>query len=214
MSSEVEICNLALAHLGDSATVASINPPEGSAQAEHCARWYPVARDALLELHEWGFATRRILLAEVVNPFTQWQYAYARPSECLKMIAVLASDAADDYNAFPVDARLATNAIYAPQPFEVESDDVGNQVILTSQPNALARYTRIVTDTSKFSPLFRNTLSRYLASFLAGPVLKGIEGINVGNAQMQIAMGLLSRASHSDAQQQRQDLAQQYPWNR
>ena len=59
MSSEVAICNLALAHLGDSATVASIDPPEGSAQSEHCARFYPIARDALLEMHAWKFATRR-----------------------------------------------------------------------------------------------------------------------------------------------------------
>ena len=36
MASDVQICNIALAHLGDTATVASINPPEGSAQAEHC----------------------------------------------------------------------------------------------------------------------------------------------------------------------------------
>ena len=33
MASEVDICNLALAHLGDAATVSSINPPEGSIQA-------------------------------------------------------------------------------------------------------------------------------------------------------------------------------------
>ena len=37
-----------LGHIGDAATVSSINPPEGSAQAEHCARFYPIARDALL----------------------------------------------------------------------------------------------------------------------------------------------------------------------
>ena len=48
MPSEVDICNLALGHLGDSATVATIDPPEGSAQAEHCARFYPIARDARL----------------------------------------------------------------------------------------------------------------------------------------------------------------------
>lgn len=51
MASEVDICNLALARLGDNATVASIDPPEGSAQAEHCARFYAIARDSLLEMH-------------------------------------------------------------------------------------------------------------------------------------------------------------------
>ncbi|NBQ76422.1 MAG: hypothetical protein EBU14_13895, partial [Acetobacteraceae bacterium] len=65
MASEVDICNLALANLGDTATVASINPPEGSAQSEHCSRFYPIARDTLLEMHNWNFSTRRILLPEV-----------------------------------------------------------------------------------------------------------------------------------------------------
>ena len=37
MATEVDICNLALAHLGDNATIASLKPPEGSAQAEHAA---------------------------------------------------------------------------------------------------------------------------------------------------------------------------------
>ena len=63
MSSVIDICNLALSHLGDTATVASIDPPEGSAQAEHCSRFYPVARDAMLELFNWKFATRRATLA-------------------------------------------------------------------------------------------------------------------------------------------------------
>ena len=62
MASEVDICNLALGHLGDNATVSSISPPEGSAQAEHCARFYPIARDALLEMHNWNFAMRLSLI--------------------------------------------------------------------------------------------------------------------------------------------------------
>ena len=65
MASEVDICNLALGHLGDNATVSSISPPEGSAQAEHCARFYPLARDALLEMGYWNFAMRRVALAQL-----------------------------------------------------------------------------------------------------------------------------------------------------
>lgn len=199
MSSAVEICNLALAHLGDSATVASIDPPEGSAQAEHCATWYPIARDNLLELHDWAFASVRVALAQLDNPFTQWQYAYARPSDAVRIIDVLAADATADYSAGNPD-------------FVTESDSNGNQLILTNQPDALARYTRIVTDTSKFSPLFRDTLGWYLASYLAGPVLKAETGINVGRASMQTAMGLLAAAKLSAAQQQRIVVPHSVPW--
>ena len=65
MASVVDICNLALAHLGDDATISSIDPPEGSAQAEHCKRFYTSARDTLLQLHPWNFASKRIALAEL-----------------------------------------------------------------------------------------------------------------------------------------------------
>lgn len=221
MSSEVEICNLALAHLGDSATVASINPPEGSAQAEHCQRWYPIARNSLLELQDWGFATTRALLAELVNPFPQWQHAYARPADCLKVLAVLPADAAGDIaDTFPRDhfhhaAVPAQCAIYTPQAFTTETDaSTGNQIILTNQRNALVRYTRLVTDTSKFSPLFTDALGWYLASYLAGPVLKGETGITVGQAMLKVAMGMLGSAAVSSANQQSQRQVQAYPWSR
>lgn len=221
MSSEVEICNLALAHLGDSATVASIDPPEGSSQAEHCARWYPIARDSLLEMQEWGFATTRALLAELVNPFPQWRHAYARPSDCLKVLAVLPADASGDLaSTIPGDSFFhgavpALCTTYTSQPFITESDAAtGNQVILTDQPDALVRYTRLVTDTSKFSPLFRDALAWYLAGYLAGPVLKGETGINVGRAMKAEALALLSAAAVSSANQHDRQQVQAYPWSR
>jgi hypothetical protein len=96
MASEIDICNLALSHLGDNATVASIDPPEGSAQAEHCARFYPMARDALLELHHWKFATRRANLALLNAESWSWSYAYAAPSLTLKLLAVLPAGASSD----------------------------------------------------------------------------------------------------------------------
>lgn len=217
MSSEVEICNLALSRLGDSATIASINPPEGSAQAEHCQRWYPVARDAVLELHDWGFATVRIALAEVASNWAQWQHTYAYPADCLKVLEILDSTATDDFSmAMPVNCydngSSSRGAIYTPQPFTTESDAVGNKIILTNQANALARYTRYITDTTKFSPLFRDTLSWYLASYLAGPVLKGETGIAVGQKCLQMAMGLLPQAKIASAQQQRQVPSHSVPW--
>lgn len=221
MSSEVEICNLALAHLGDSATVASIDPPEGSAQAEHCARWYPIARDSLLEMQEWGFATTRAKLAELVNPFPQWQHSYAPPSDCIKVLAILPADATGDIaQAYPCDGFFHGSTpdvltMYTPREFTTETDaTTGNKIILTNESNALARYTRAITDTSKFSPLFRDALGWYLASYLAGPVLKAETGITVGQAMLKIAMGMLSNAAVSSANQQSRQQLQAFPWSR
>lgn len=195
MASEVSICNVALSHLGDKATVTSIDPPEGSAQADHCAQFYPLARDALLEVHDWKFARRRIALANVANPSTTWRYAYAVPRNMLRARAILAADAPDD---------VASLGQYTPQRYEIEALDDGTEVILTNQPQATLRYTVRVEDATKFSPLFTQAMGWMLASMLAGPVLKGSEGRAAARECEQQAVFWLSRATASDTGQSHQ----------
>lgn len=211
MASEVDICNLALAHLGDVATVSSIYPPDGSAQASHCARFYPIARDAMQEQHNWNFCTRRIALAYApTNPSSSWEYAYAVPSAILNYLAVLDPDARDDYSVGvqmagvgPYSAPVVGLGVYTPQQFAVETDGAGNEIILTNQEDAVLRYTVLVTDTTQFPPLFTTALSHLLASMLAGPVLKGEVGRAEAKAQLQLARAYSSQAEASDASQRR-----------
>lgn len=222
MASEVDIANLALSHLGDSATVASLDPPEGSAQAEHCARWYPIARNALLELHDWNFATSRVKLAQVTQNWSEWAYAYAYPSDVVRLLAVLPEGATSDNstsNSGPISSAYgvgyyddSTFSVYMPQPYTSEVDEAGNRLIYTNEPSATLRYTRIITDTTKFSQLFVTTLARFLASYLAGPVLKGDTGIQIGAAQLRIAMEMMSKAAVSDSNQMRQPSRQSVSW--
>ena len=209
MSSEVDICNLALARLGDEATVTDINPPEGSVQAEHCARFYPIARNSLQENHAWGFCTRRIVLAELTDysgSISQWEYCYAKPNQALKIISVIDPNAANDYKGlppvqYPLDQGQNVDILsqYTPVPFALETLADGTNVIWTNQEDAECRFTRIVTDTTKFTPLFTDALSWYLASMLAGPVLKGRTGITVGQSCLKEMGRVLSSAAMSDA---------------
>jgi hypothetical protein len=203
MASEVDICNLALAHLGDSATVASLNPPEGSAQAEHCARFYPIARDSLLEMHTWGFATRRVSLALLGSGWPEWNYSYAQPSDAINIIAVLPPDASDDYSIGAANVPAAAGGSYVPQAFSCEVDGDGNAVILTDQADAVLRYTSVVTDTTKFSPLFTVALSWHLASMLAGPLIKGDAGAAEAKRCAAMMQSYLLKAKESDASQRR-----------
>lgn len=188
MASEVDICNLALAHLGDNATVASIDPPEGSPQAEHCARFYAVARDSLLEMHAWKFATRRVLLAKLTVESWDWAFAYAEPTGALKLLGVLSATASNDDET---------------QPYEAESAANGAAIILTNQEGASLRFVARVTDTTKFSPLFVDALAWLLASYLAGPVLKGDAGAAMAKACLQSFMLAFSNAKVSDANQRK-----------
>jgi hypothetical protein len=157
MASVVDICNLSLAHLGDAATVSSISPSDGSPQADHCVRFYPIARDVLLESHDWNFARRRVALAETTNtPPDAWAYEYAHPSNCARILKLL--DEAEDENS--------------PRDFLQGTDATGLRVIWSNTENARVLYTHAITDTTKFTSLFVNSLSWLLASYLAGPITK------------------------------------------
>lgn len=192
MASVVNICNSALSHLGDSASVTSIAPPDGSAQARHCAQWYPLARQRLLVAHEWGFATRRVALAEVANPSSTWRYAYASPNGALKVWAVLAPDASSDTDVLGVSTQ---------QNFERETNAAGDIIILTNQENAIARYTHDVTDTVKFDVNAVDALEWLLASLLAGPILKGDAGRQAAQVCAKAYKAALEFAAGDDAQQ-------------
>lgn len=185
MSSVIDIANLALSKLGDSATVSSINPPEGSAQAEHCQRFYPIARDSLLELHSWNFATKRVVLAQLTDtPPDAWAYVYAAPSDYIRALSLIPSGAASEADTMP---------------FVIETNVDGTLVIFTNVSEATLKYISQVTDTNKFTPLFVNTLATLLASYLAGPVIKGSEGLKIGDAMFNKAMQLLSVAGGKDS---------------
>jgi hypothetical protein len=210
MASVIDICNLALSHLGDEATVVSIDPPEGSAQAEHAAKWYPIAVKAALEEHPWGFSTKRIQLVPVSNSWPEWDYAYAAPNDMVNVLAILPVDAADDYT-MALQASSTPNYVpianaygsYQTQPYSCEIDGDGNQIVYTDQQYAVMRYTALVTDPQKFSPLFIECLSYKLAGYLAGPILKGEAGIKMMSAMDSMFQKKLGNAAESDANQRK-----------
>lgn len=197
MASAVDICNLALARLGDVATVAAIDPSEGSAQADQCARFYPIARDSLLELHGWKFNTRRVALSSLSIDLHNWAYAYAEPTGCLRVLKVIAS----------TDESSAVG-----WPFETETDEDGRSLIRTNMADAEAVCTFRVTDPAKFSPLFVDALGWLLASYLAGPIIKGEEGRAESRRMLQEFRLVMAQATGSDANQRKLDIIHSPAW--
>ena len=204
MATEIDICNLALAHLGDDVTIASLSPPEGSAQAEKAARFYPIARNTLLEIHTWSFASKRGNLALTTNSLDQWDYAYAAPADMMSPVAIISPSSQNDYatrmSAGDTPGGITSNYAptivagqYTPQQFAVEGD-----LIYTNQEDAMLRYQAYITDPSLFSPLFVITLSWHLASMLAGPVIKGDQGAAEAKRCTQMMAGYLTQAKQAD----------------
>ena len=229
---EVGICNLALSHLGDTATVTSIKPPDSSKQAQLCARFYWVARDAVLEMHAWNFATRRATLAllqEVVcdseprvypdgSPAT-WRFQYALPGDLKTALSVIPPNTPDDYEVwfgptehdhFPPYPQGYLPVPGAPllvtQPYSIETQLNGTKVLLTNVCGAVLRYVGLVEDTTKFSTLFTLALSHLLASMLAGPIIKGDAGAQAATQQLEMFNSIKGTASSADANERKTHL--------
>lgn len=191
MASDADICNLALsAYLGESASVVSIVSPTSVREGD-CALFYPIARRLALELHDWRFASTRTDLALTTYAVDQWPFSYVLPSDFIRALRVYHKDDTTD------------EALTDPAPFIIETYDSGQYVLLTTQEEAALRYTRDTTDTSKFTPLFVDGFAAMLASYLAGSVVKGSEGIKLGAQLRQQAVQMLSVAAVSEARQAR-----------
>ena len=181
MSSVQGICNLALSHIGSSRRIASIDPPDGSFEADLCSTFYPQAVTETLELHDWSFARKRIALGLMAtNDNDIWAYAYGLPSDCLVPQRIPTGD--------------STQVGQDTEPFDVEGT-----TILTNKAEAVLVYTQPVSDSTKFSGTFTVALSYLLASHLAGPIIKGDEGAKAAVSYRKAAMDLARAAITLDA---------------
>jgi hypothetical protein len=163
MASEVSICNLALAKLGDTASISSISPPDDSVQAAYCSQFYPIAVASMLDRHAWSFATRRYTLPLLTNDHDEWLYAYAMPSDYLSINKVL------------IDGSTRCEA------FSLEIHDDGELCLRSNDENLVLVYTSATVTADKYPPLFVDALATLLAYHLAGPILKGDIGVAAGN---------------------------------
>lgn len=196
MASDVDITNLALSHLGELAEVIAINPNDGSAQAQLAGRFYPMARDELLEMHDWSFARRRVALSLLVTNEAEgvWLYAYGLPSDCLKDRAV-----------YPTPSAVGGVGDQPGEEYEIETTAGGSKVLYTNCDKAVLRYTRALTDTTRFTPMFVAALARLLASKMAGPIIKGTTGMTVAKEHMRLFLVELGIAKTDDSNSGKRD---------
>jgi hypothetical protein len=146
MSSDIDICNLALTHVGKR----SINAlTEALTEAVSCKNYYPHVRRTMLQSSAWTFAKRREAMAQIDNDFTErWAYAYARPNGALTVLQIVPA-------ASP---RFAGPTI----PFEVRE----NRIYTAISP-ATVDIVYDLTDASRYSPLFVDLMAYKLAEYLA-----------------------------------------------
>jgi hypothetical protein len=183
---------MALSHIGSEARVSSISPPDGSVEAGHCADFYDQARTELLEPGNWNFALKRVLLAQTTNLSTAWAYAYVKPSDCQRALRVLRPNVT--VTVFTQDIVSAHTDDHDSAAFDIEGE-----VLYSNEPDAVLIYTRDVVDTNRFPASFTSALSYLLSAYLAGPIIKGNEGVRVSDAMRQRAMALADVSATSAA---------------
>ncbi|MFN7318370.1 MAG: hypothetical protein ACK5S6_02565 [bacterium] len=203
----VDICNLALSHIGESATVTSIAPPDGSAQSILCNQFFNRAVEELLEMHAWSFATARADLAETAtNDVDGWKYSYAYPpagTEIVRTLQVLPDGYKDTY----IEQMTKMQPAYT-----IEQASTGSLVLYTDLEDAEVRYVKFVYTPGLYPPLFITSLSWLLASKLAGPIMKGDVGAAEAKRCLQMLQFYLGKAASSDSNQRITDTSHSAPW--
>lgn len=185
MATAIDICNLALSRLGDRATVASIDPPEGSVQADHCARFYPLAKETALAAHPWRFAvTRRRLPKLEAEPIGTSGHYFALPSDCLSIVSVTPAD--------------GWSTALDPMRFTTENVN-GARAVLADAESVVCRYVSSKTQEDAFPPEFVDALAWLLASHLAGAMIAGSSGSTVAANALQFYQNALQNAVRADA---------------
>lgn len=158
MSSKVQIAKMALQHIGDRYDITSLD--EDSTEAEQVNLMYGATRDKLLRMHPWTFATKFSTPSPLVGAVPKrWSFAFAYPSDCLKMIEITNPLG---YNLPPVKFRTGTIAT--------------QKVILTDTDEPELQYIFRNDDPTTYDPSFVMAFSYMLAAYVAIP-LTGDRGL-------------------------------------
>jgi len=164
--SEVDICNEALANLGEPPTVSSIAPPVG-ANATVCSLFYPIVLRELLSIdYHWSFAIKRVQLPLLGTPPPEWLYSYQFPADCITPISLLPTVV-----PFSGLTPVIPNPLSVQQPYAVESDGAGGRLIYTNTPTAVFRYVAEVP-AMLFPTLFNSALAAKLTVKLVMPITR------------------------------------------
>lgn len=194
MSSQLEIWNNALAHVGVKQFVQSVDEKSMEAAVLR-VRWDSSVKYVLAD-HPWPFATAYATLNLVEEqPNTDWLFSYRYPADCIHARRIVSPLGRTDPE---------------PPPFKTGQDDQG-RLIYTDAPDAVLEYTKDVTQVARFDQKFVEALEWYLASRIATP-LSRIDG--AASKATQMYEFSLVRAASKTLKEAQQDNAPDAEWVR
>ena len=201
MATQVDIVNRALLSIGARAQVSSINPSDGSTEADACAILFTPTFEMLARAAHWNCFRKQADLSLIkaaegtpenptgttlpLAPFP-WLYAYEYPFDCLKMRSIVASLPSTS-GSVPLTGLNNQASTYLPKgsaiPFVVsyDTDLAGNPVthILTNQSQAQAVYTVNQPNPAIWDSLFQGAMVESLAAYLVPALSLNMELLKV-----------------------------------
>jgi len=145
MASVVDICNSALNLLGAS-TISALT--DDSKNARLCNQRYEPVRNRVFRSHAWNCLHKRVQLAQnSTAPVVKYSYAYALPSDCLRVLKV--------HNG-------STDSIKSDIDYKLEGRN-----IVTNEGTVYIIYIAIDTDPNNYDTYLQESISHQLAADLA-----------------------------------------------
>jgi hypothetical protein len=189
---DVDICNMALANIGQPPIMSLSSLPQRSTPAEKvCKQRYVEARQETMRKALWNFASTWRAGEQVANltPKRPWQYVYSYPSDALRVFEIQRDT---------VDQKII--------PFEVADGPNGEgQVILCDHPAPIFVYVRDKLDPTKYDADFIQAMSWCLAAKIAMPLTKSVK-LRDGALQMFINMTAVAVTNDENEGYQQTDI--------
>jgi hypothetical protein len=216
----VEISNIALSYIGETAKVFSLDVTvDQSTQARVCAQFYPEAFKHTREAHSWAFATTVKALEAVVKDDlrTDWAFAYLPPPDMDTPIRVVSPGATTTSGEVPPwwrfpNAENVTLMKVDDPDYEIEVDSSGRRVLYTNVEAALLKYNKRMSSKTLVPHSFKLAVARRLAAFISGPTRKDIALTEKLEAMARIETG--DAAAIDANRQQKGPPPDRMPWNR
>ena len=145
MASVVDMCNSALNLLGAS-TISALT--DDSKNARLCNQRYDSVRNRVFRSHAWNCLHKRVELAQnSTAPVIEYTYAYALPSDCLRVLKV--HNGTTDSIASAIDYKLE------------------GRNIVTDEGTIYLIYIALDTDPNNYDTYLQESISHQLAADLA-----------------------------------------------
>ncbi len=162
--SKVQICNEALQNIGADDYITSLT--EDTPNAIECNLRYDTARKALLRMHPWNFAIKRVALnKEVSTPAFNFANQFTLPSDFIKVVLTGLEERYSSSYAQPYSETFEVSNV--PSRIGPDNYKIEGRKLLSNSATAELVYVADIEDTVEFDAVFTQLLARYLGGLIA-----------------------------------------------